>query len=159
MPTPTPGDRCRRVRWKSVSSVDNAASAGSSVVEVRAEDDAGLLHRITAALFALDLDVVAARVSTFGHEVVDAFYVRDTATGGKVTDPVQIEAGARRRGACHQHEDNASGTADVRESRTNAEKMPASDGVDPLSTGTIASERMPCRKPHTDAGRATPGII
>ncbi|HLM94958.1 MAG TPA: [protein-PII] uridylyltransferase [Acidimicrobiales bacterium] len=72
-------------------SVDNAASAGSSVVEVRAEDDAGLLHRITAALFALDLDVVAARVSTFGHEVVDAFYVRDTATGGKVTDPVQIE--------------------------------------------------------------------
>ena len=49
--------------------VDNAASASSTVVEVRAEDDVGLLHRITAALFALELDVVAARVSTFGHEV------------------------------------------------------------------------------------------
>ncbi|HLN42796.1 MAG TPA: [protein-PII] uridylyltransferase [Acidimicrobiales bacterium] len=71
--------------------IDNAASAGSSVVEIRAEDDVGLLHRITAALFALDLDVVAARVSTTGHEVVDAFYVRDTTTAGKVTDPSQID--------------------------------------------------------------------
>jgi [protein-PII] uridylyltransferase len=71
--------------------IDNAASAGSTVLEVRALDDVGLLHRITAALFALDLDVVAARVSTGGHEVVDAFYVRDTATGGKVTDPARIQ--------------------------------------------------------------------
>ncbi len=71
--------------------IDNAASVGSTVVDVRAEDDVGLLHRVTAALFALDLDVVVARVSTFGHEVFDAFYVRDTVTGGKVTDPEQIE--------------------------------------------------------------------
>ncbi len=70
--------------------IDNAASAGSTVVEVRAEDDVGLLHRITASLFTLQLDVVAARVSTTGHEVVDAFYVRDAATGGKVADPGQI---------------------------------------------------------------------
>ncbi len=70
--------------------VDNAASAASTVVDVRAEDDLGLLHRITATLFGLDLDVVASRVSTLGHEVLDAFYVRDTATGGKVTDPEQI---------------------------------------------------------------------
>ncbi len=53
------------------------------MVDVRAEDDVGLLHRITAALFALELDVVAARVSTFGHEVLDAFYVRDATTGRK----------------------------------------------------------------------------
>jgi [protein-PII] uridylyltransferase len=71
--------------------IDNSASAGSTVIEVRALDDVGLLHRITATLFALDLDVVAARVSTGGHEVVDAFYVRRTATGGKVTDPAQIQ--------------------------------------------------------------------
>jgi len=71
--------------------VDNAASSGSTVVDVRAEDDIGLLHRITAALFALDLDVVVARVSTLGHEVLDAFYVRDAVTGGKVTDPEQIQ--------------------------------------------------------------------
>ncbi len=72
--------------------VDNAASTGSTVVDVRAEDDVGLLHRITAALFALELDVVAARVSTLGHEVLDAFYVRDATTGGKVTNVEQIGA-------------------------------------------------------------------
>ncbi|HUY23433.1 MAG TPA: [protein-PII] uridylyltransferase [Acidimicrobiales bacterium] len=70
---------------------DNAASAASTVVEVRAEDGVGLLHRVTTALYELDLDVVAARVSTSGHEVVDAFYVRDAATGGKVTDPERID--------------------------------------------------------------------
>jgi [protein-PII] uridylyltransferase len=71
--------------------VDNAASVGSTVVDVHAEDDVGLLHRITAAFFSLDLDVVAARVSTLGHEVLDAFYVRDAASGGKVTDPEKIQ--------------------------------------------------------------------
>ena len=71
--------------------VDNAASVGSTVVDVQAEDDIGLLHRITAAFFSLDLDVVAARVSTLGHEVRDAFYVRDAVSGGKVTDPDTIQ--------------------------------------------------------------------
>jgi len=73
------------------ATADNGASATSTVVEVRAEDAVGLLYRITTALFALDLDVVAARVATLGHEVVDAFYVRDAATGGKVTDPGRID--------------------------------------------------------------------
>jgi [protein-PII] uridylyltransferase len=71
--------------------IDNNASSSSTVVDVRAQDDIGLLHRITAALFALELDVVTARVSTLGHEVLDAFYVRDAATGGKVTDAGQIQ--------------------------------------------------------------------
>ena len=70
--------------------VDNEASRGSTVVDVRAEDAIGLLHRITAALFEHGLDVVAARVATLGDEVVDAFYVRDAQTGGKVTDPGRI---------------------------------------------------------------------
>jgi [protein-PII] uridylyltransferase len=69
--------------------VDNTASATCSVVDVRAEDSLGLLHRITASLFDEELDVVAARVSTLGHEVVDAFYIRDK-SGGKVIDPERI---------------------------------------------------------------------
>ena len=69
--------------------VDNAASARFSVVEVRAADSVGLLHRITTSLFGEGLDVVAARVSTLGDEVVDAFYVRDS-SGGKVTEPERI---------------------------------------------------------------------
>jgi len=70
--------------------VDNDASATSTVVEVTAPDELGLLHRVTRALFACDLDVISARVSTFGDEVVDAFYVRHTG-GGKVTAQPAIE--------------------------------------------------------------------
>jgi len=69
--------------------VDNDASATSTVVEVRAPDELGLLHRVTQALFDCRLDVVSARASTLGDAAVDAFYVRD-ASGAKVTDPAAI---------------------------------------------------------------------
>ena len=65
--------------------VDNTASATATVVEVRAEDVVGQLHRITQSLVDFRLDVISARVSTFGSAVVDAFYVRGP-DGGKVTD-------------------------------------------------------------------------
>lgn len=77
--------------------VDNEASGSATVLEVRARDELGLLHRVTRALFDCELDVVSARVSTIGSEVVDAFYVRD-ASGGKVTGPEdlrRIEAAVR----------------------------------------------------------------
>ena len=70
--------------------VDNAASNDSTVLEVRALDVPSLFHRVTSTLFSRDLDVVAARASTLGDEVVDAFYVRDRATGGKVRDPARL---------------------------------------------------------------------
>jgi [protein-PII] uridylyltransferase len=66
-------------------SVDNEASETATVLEVRAPDEIGLLHRITSALFDTGLDVVSARVSTLGEMVVDAFYVRESG-GSKVTD-------------------------------------------------------------------------
>jgi [protein-PII] uridylyltransferase len=68
---------------------DNDASASSTVLELRAPDEMGLLHRVTQALFDCGLDVVSARVSTIGSEVVDAFYVR-TAAGEKLTDPTRL---------------------------------------------------------------------
>ena len=52
-------------------------SADSTVVEVRAPDDAGLLHRVAGALARCRLDVTSAKVATLGHEVVDAFVVTD----------------------------------------------------------------------------------
>jgi [protein-PII] uridylyltransferase len=64
---------------------DNEASEAATVVEVRAPDGIGVLYRITRALADSGLDVRRAKVSTLGHEVVDAFYVVD-ATGAKVTD-------------------------------------------------------------------------
>jgi [protein-PII] uridylyltransferase len=71
--------------------VDNNASATSSVVEVRAEDVVGQLHRITQAIVDCDLDVTWAKVSTFGSAVVDAFYVRGP-DGQKITDSARISA-------------------------------------------------------------------
>ncbi|HEX4216735.1 MAG TPA: [protein-PII] uridylyltransferase [Acidimicrobiales bacterium] len=71
--------------------VDNAASASATVIEVRAEDVVGQLHRITQALFDCDLDVISAKVNTFGAAVVDAFYVRGP-DGEKVTDPHLLDA-------------------------------------------------------------------
>ena len=71
--------------------VDNDASARATVIEVRAPDGLAVLHRITAALATCGLDVRLARVSTIGHEVVDAFYVTDRA-GGKVVDDEALAA-------------------------------------------------------------------
>ena len=69
-------------------SIDNDASASSSVIEVRAPDRPGVLFRVTRALAELNLDIRHAKVATLGHEVVDSFYVVD-AEGGKIVDPDQ----------------------------------------------------------------------
>jgi [protein-PII] uridylyltransferase len=71
--------------------VDNNASATATVVEVRAEDIVGQLHRITRALVECHLDVTSAKVSTFGAAVVDAFYVRGP-DGRKLTEASRIAA-------------------------------------------------------------------
>ncbi|MGA2838245.1 MAG: [protein-PII] uridylyltransferase [Acidimicrobiales bacterium] len=72
-------------------SVDNNASDAATVVEVRAEDVVGQLHRITRALVECHLDVTSAKVSTFGSAVVDAFYVHGP-DGRKLLEPAQIAA-------------------------------------------------------------------
>ena len=74
--------------------VDNAASVACTVVEVRAVDEIGLLHRLTRALFECDLDVTSARVSTVGGAVVDAFYVRHAGDGKVLDDDAQARVTA-----------------------------------------------------------------
>jgi [protein-PII] uridylyltransferase len=69
--------------------VDTEASATATVVEVRAPDRIGTLYRITRVLADLGLDIRSAKVSTVGHEVVDAFYVVE-AGGSKVIDPDRL---------------------------------------------------------------------
>jgi [protein-PII] uridylyltransferase len=64
--------------------IDNESSARATIVEVRAPDSHGLLHRTALALAEHDLDVVSARANTLGHEVVDVFYIRDVVTGTKL---------------------------------------------------------------------------
>ncbi|HUP86457.1 MAG TPA: [protein-PII] uridylyltransferase [Acidimicrobiales bacterium] len=70
---------------------DNEASDRATIIEVRAPDGIAVLHRITTGLANCGLDVRVARVSTMGHEVVDAFYVTDRA-GAKVFDDEALAA-------------------------------------------------------------------
>lgn len=69
--------------------VSEAHAGASTVVEVHTLDRIGVLYAITAALAELELDIVVARVLTIGHEVVDAFYVRDAAGQPLDTDHVE----------------------------------------------------------------------
>ncbi|MCW2527715.1 MAG: (Protein-PII) uridylyltransferase [Pseudonocardiales bacterium] len=71
-PAPPP-----RVLWFDDEATD------ATIVELRAADSFGLLHRVTAALEAGHFDIRSARVSTLGASVVDAFYIR-SARGGPV---------------------------------------------------------------------------
>jgi [protein-PII] uridylyltransferase len=66
--------------------IDNDASAASTVVEVRAPDHGPVLYRVAHALASCDLTITCALVSTLGAEAVDVFYVHRVA-GGRVTDP------------------------------------------------------------------------
>ncbi|WP_250297543.1 [protein-PII] uridylyltransferase [Streptomyces sp. NBC_01387] len=52
-----------------------AGSRLATVIEVRAQDAPGLLHRIGRALEAAEVRVRSAHVSTLGANAVDAFYV------------------------------------------------------------------------------------
>ncbi|MFP4476799.1 MAG: hypothetical protein ACLFOY_14670 [Desulfatibacillaceae bacterium] len=54
-----------------------------TLVEVRAADSHALLYRITRALSASRVDIVEARISTFGSRCLDVFRVREPG-GGRI---------------------------------------------------------------------------
>lgn len=62
-----------------VTVAPGGASATATVLEVRAHDAPGLLHRIGQALDAAGARVRTAHVSTLGADAVDAFYLTDAA--------------------------------------------------------------------------------
>ena len=66
--------------------IDNASSRDFTVVEVITGDRPGVLYSIARTLFAQGLDIHRSKIATEANRVVDAFYLRDKATGAKVTD-------------------------------------------------------------------------
>lgn len=66
---PRPGGAAPRVVWHRDAATDAA------VLELRAADAPGLLYRVARALEEVGADVRAARISTLGGDVVDAFYL------------------------------------------------------------------------------------
>ncbi|MET8628277.1 [protein-PII] uridylyltransferase [Kitasatospora sp. NPDC004669] len=74
------------------------ASATATVLEVRAHDAPGLLHRIGRALDGAGVRVRTAHVSTLGAEAVDSFYLTD-AEGRPLTAERAGEVAAAARAA------------------------------------------------------------
>ena len=72
--------------------IDNNVSRDFTVVEVITEDRPGVLYAITRTLFAEGLDIHRSKIATEANRAVDVFYVRDKASGEKVTDPARTEA-------------------------------------------------------------------
>jgi [protein-PII] uridylyltransferase len=70
------------------------ASADATVLDVRAHDEPGLLHRLVAAIGSSDAIVRSAVVGTLGAEAVDVFYLV-----GAAGDPLSDEALERVVGA------------------------------------------------------------
>ena len=57
--------------------IDNKASNRYTVIEVNGRDRPGLLFALSEALYRLSLQVYSAKISTFGEQVVDVFYLQD----------------------------------------------------------------------------------
>jgi [protein-PII] uridylyltransferase len=73
--------RPRRLRRRAASPpavhFDTGASPACTVVEVRADDEPGLVYRITATLAALGCDITFAKIATEKSQALDVFYVTD----------------------------------------------------------------------------------
>ena len=89
-------ERVRRYRGPTANGagvdvlVDLDASTSSTIIEVHAPDQVGLLASVAAVFADLDIDVSVALVATSGTRAVDVFYVRD-AHGAKPTDPMLLQ--------------------------------------------------------------------
>jgi [protein-PII] uridylyltransferase len=66
-----------------------AAATDAVILELRAPDSPGLLFRVANALDQVGAEVRAARVSTLGADVVDAFYLAGSWTGPAERDRVE----------------------------------------------------------------------
>jgi [protein-PII] uridylyltransferase len=77
-----------RVVW----AVDGATDA--TIMELRAADDVGLLFRVAHALELAGANVRAARISTLGSDVVDAFYLVGDVTARSAVERAVLAAAA-----------------------------------------------------------------
>jgi [protein-PII] uridylyltransferase len=85
--------------WASVAptvSVLEGASAAATVIEVRASDTPGLLHRVAAAIAQSGADITTARVATLGAEAIDVFYITDASGSRLSADHAEQVAGQIR---------------------------------------------------------------
>jgi len=68
----------------------NSASDTYTVIEVNGRDRLGLLYDLGRALYALNLTIGSAHISTYGERVIDVFYVKDL-FGHQITQAERIK--------------------------------------------------------------------
>jgi [protein-PII] uridylyltransferase len=73
---------------------DAASSVDKTVVEVRAEDELGLLYKIASTLSGVGLDIHFAKIATEKSHALDVFYVTDS-RGEKLHPAFMAEVEAR----------------------------------------------------------------
>ncbi len=71
--------------------VDNTTSEKCTILDIFTRDRRGLLYVITRILFELGLSVSRAKISTYGNQVIDVFYVVDN-KGSKITSEPELVA-------------------------------------------------------------------
>ncbi len=72
------------------------ASDQATVLEVRAADQLGVIHRVCTALAGLDVAVRSAHVDTLGPQAVDVFYLQEPAAGALTDQRAALAAHAVR---------------------------------------------------------------
>ena len=70
--------------------INNETVSSATVIDVFAYDKPGLLYRLAKTILRLGLDVTFARISTYGHQVIDVFYVTDE-EGNKIRNRNQLQ--------------------------------------------------------------------
>jgi len=69
--------------------IDNQTVDNATIIDVFAYNRLGLLYTISRKIFLLGLDVRFARISTWGHQVLDVFYVTDS-QGRKIRERLRL---------------------------------------------------------------------
>jgi [protein-PII] uridylyltransferase len=64
------------------------ASAGATVLEVRAQDRPGLLHELGVAFARSGLSVRSAHIATYAGQTLDTFYLTEFA--GRLPSPAKV---------------------------------------------------------------------
>jgi [protein-PII] uridylyltransferase len=70
--------------------IDNNASNSHTVIEINGLDRPGLLYEVTDTITNNELQISSAKISTYGEQVVDVFYVKDY-FGMKIEHPVRLK--------------------------------------------------------------------
>ena len=69
--------------------IDNEGSDHATIIDIRAQDQVGLLYTISDAFYRLGLDIRLAKITTEAFIAEDSFYVTDT-NGAKIIDSTRL---------------------------------------------------------------------